>query len=99
MSLKHKILLLLSSLTLVCLLLFITFSDKGLADLTRQRRLRDNLLRQNQNIIQENLTLIRTIERLKNDPGFIENVARQELGMIGRNEVIFKFQSEKEMAP
>ena len=34
------------------------------------------------------------IERLKHDPEYIENVARRELGMIGKNEVIFKVEKK-----
>jgi len=37
--------------------------------------------------------MYRTIDRLQNDPAFLENVARQELGMIRSDELIFKFKS------
>ncbi|MBW2177339.1 MAG: septum formation initiator family protein, partial [Deltaproteobacteria bacterium] len=35
-------------------------------------------------------TLYRTIKRLRNDPQYIESVARKELGMIKEDEVILK---------
>jgi len=38
---------------------------------------------------------IQKIVKLKNDPVFIENVARQELGMIGEGEVILKFKNKQ----
>ncbi|MBW1812804.1 MAG: septum formation initiator family protein, partial [Deltaproteobacteria bacterium] len=34
------------------------------------------------------------IDRAKNDPAYIEAVARQELGMIGKDEVILKFNKD-----
>jgi cell division protein FtsB len=37
--------------------------------------------------------LYNEIERLKNDDKYIENIARQELGMIGKDEMILKPQS------
>ena len=36
------------------------------------------------------------IDRLKNDPKYIENIARKELGMIGEDEVILKTPSQPE---
>ena len=37
-----------------------------------------------------NLSLYREIDRLKHDPKYIEDVVRRELGLIGKDEVIFK---------
>jgi cell division protein FtsB len=34
--------------------------------------------------------MYRMIERLKNDPEYIESIARKELGMIQKGEVILK---------
>ena len=45
----------------------------------------------NQALGEENERLKREIERLKNDPRYIEGIARRELGMIGKNEVIYRF--------
>jgi len=52
-------------------------------------------INQNKKIEAENLKLYRKIERLKHDPEYIENVARQELGMAGKDEIIIKFQNKK----
>lgn len=73
----------------------IMFGDKGLADLNILKKGRDGLIEKNSMLMQENLILYRSIERLKNDPGFIENVARQELGVIGENELIIKIEQKK----
>ena len=90
MSSKKNILLILSILVLLSLLLFILFGENGLADLNRLKIERDHLLKTKSELIQKNLSLSREIERLKNDPEYVENVARKELGVIGKDEVIFK---------
>jgi len=90
MSDRQKILLLFAILGLFSLLLFILFSDNGLSDLFRLRGERDRLVQENMRLKRENLTLYRTIDRLKNDPAYIESIARRELGMIRKGEVILK---------
>jgi cell division protein FtsB len=90
MSDRQKILLAMVLVLLFCLLLFIMFSDSGLADLFKLRSEKDRLLQENARLKRENLTLYRTIERLKNDPEYIESIARKELGMIQEGEVILK---------
>ena len=77
-------------LALFSLLLFIVFNEYGLADLRLLKQERDGLLQKNAQLEQENLSLYRQIDRLKNDLKFIESVARQELGMVGKDEVVFK---------
>jgi cell division protein FtsB len=74
----------------------ILFGDQGLVDLNLLKIEKDRLDDKNNRMEKENQSLYRTIERLKNDPVYIENVARQELGMIGKDEVIFK-PGKKEM--
>ncbi|MCP4115940.1 MAG: septum formation initiator family protein [Desulfobacteraceae bacterium] len=41
-----------------------------------------------------NRELARTIERLKTDMGYIEHVARHELGMAADNEIVFRFKEK-----
>ena len=48
----------------------------------------NRLIEKNATLTQENLFLSREIDRLKNDPKYVENVVRKELGMIGKDEVI-----------
>lgn len=90
MNTKQRIFVGISILLLFSLLLFIMFSDSGLADLFKLKSDRDRLVQENERLKQENLSLYRTIERLKNDPEYIESIARKELGMIKKDEVILK---------
>jgi len=90
MNTRNKILLSVAILVLISMLIFIIFSEYGLSDLRLLKQERDQLLQKNAQLEQENLSLYRQIDRLKNDLKFIESVARQELGMVGKDEVVFK---------
>ena len=90
MTSKKNILLAFAIVILFWLLMFIIFSENGLADLKRFKTERDILLKKNDELTQKNLSLYREIERLKNDPEYVENVARKELGVIGKDEVVIK---------
>lgn len=75
-------------------LMLIVFGENGLVELMRMRSSQQELLKANHRLIQENLSMYRTVERMQKDVSFIENVARQELGMIRSDELIFKFKTE-----
>ena len=77
-------------LGLLGLLGLIVFGDNGLLDLQRLRHEKTRLEGQNRQITQKNLSLYEEINRLKDDPHYIENVARQDLGMIGKEDVILR---------
>ncbi len=72
------------------MLLPIIFGDNGIADLRLLQTKRDHLIEKNETLARENVQLYHQIERLKNDPDYIESIARRELGMIGKDEVILK---------
>jgi cell division protein FtsB len=94
-NLKKNILLIAAIMSMFLMLLFIVFGQNGLTDLYRLKTKRDNLLRKNGELTKKNLSLYREIERLKNDPKYVENVARKELGVIGKDEVIIKVKKRK----
>ncbi|MBW2250250.1 MAG: septum formation initiator family protein [Deltaproteobacteria bacterium] len=93
---KLNIMLSTAILILFSMLLLIVFAENGLIDLNSFRKERDRLVEKNENLARENLVLYNEIERLKNDDKYIENIARQELGMIGKNEMILKPQGVSE---
>ena len=94
MSTFHKALLILVGLALVPLLLLVVFGDKGFVDLHRARDLRDRIRSENREIAKENLRLNREVHRLKSDPAYVEHVARRELGMVGRGEMVIRLGPE-----
>jgi cell division protein FtsB len=90
MSFKQSILLSLALLAMGALLLLILLGSKGLADLRELRADRNALMVENERLAKENLALYHEIDRLKNDSAYIENIARKELGMVAKGEVVFK---------
>ncbi len=96
MTQKLNILLSVSVLLLLALLFFIIISEHGLADLRSLKRERDQLVGENEKLTRENQAISIEIDRLKHDPGYIESIARQELGMIGEDEIILKPQNSAE---
>ena len=90
MSLKKNIMLVLAIMTMCLMLLFIVFGENGLTDLYKLKMEKDNLSKKNDELKKENISSYREIERLKNDPEYVEDVARKELGVIGKDEMIIK---------
>ena len=91
MNTPQKLLLAVVGFVLLNLMLVIVFGDKGLVDLNHSRDRRDALREHNRQISAENLRLNRAIHRLRNDPDYVEHVARQDLGMIGPGETVLWF--------
>lgn len=96
MTQKLNILLSVSVLLLLALLFFIIISEHGLADLRSLKKERDQLVGENEKLTRENQAISIEIDRLKHDPGYIESIARRELGMIGKDEIILKPQNSGE---
>ena len=90
MTRKQSVFLSIAALVLVSLLFFIIFGEHGLIDLNSLKRERDQLAEKTETLNRKNLSLSVEIDRLKHDPKYIENVARQELGMVGEDELILK---------
>jgi cell division protein FtsB len=66
------------------------FGDNGLSELKRLRKELDGIVADNRSKSLENLSMYRKIERLKSDYEYIEDVARNQLGVISKDEVILK---------
>ena len=96
MTKTQGILISFASLLLAALLFFIIVSEHGLADLVFLRQEQGKLVEKAEQLTRENLYISVEIDRLKNDPKYIENIARKELGMIGEDEVILKTPSQPE---
>ena len=90
MTTRQRIAISFVAFVLVALFFFIISSEHGLMDLNLLKNEKNSLVQKNEQIARENLSLSVEISRLENDPKYIENVARQELGMIGKDELILK---------
>ena len=75
---------------LFSLFFFIIFGEHGFLDLNFLKKERDQLAEKNEQLSHQNLSLSVEVDRLKHDPKYIENIARQELGMVAEDELILK---------
>jgi cell division protein FtsB len=74
---------------------YLPYRLSGPRGVVRALKLKDELARtvaENARLADENEQLLQRIERLKNDPRAIERVARDELGLVRPNDVIFSFE-------
>jgi cell division protein FtsB len=82
---------------LLCIyLLIIVFGDHGLVAMVSMQEELHAIQQENARLEKENIALYRTIQRLKTDPAFIEQVARQELHMVRPGEIVFRFDNPAE---
>jgi cell division protein FtsB len=88
MSLRLKWIIGSTTLALLYLLTLIVIGDNGLVELSRLRDKERAMIGQNEILARENINLYRTIDRLKHDLVYIENVARTELGMVGKTDLV-----------
>lgn len=75
---------------LLIIALFAVLGDKGLIDLYRVRGELDGIQTYNKALEKENREIEKEIALLKGDRRYIEHIAKKELGMIRKNEVIYK---------
>ncbi|MFP4194410.1 MAG: FtsB family cell division protein [Desulfobacterales bacterium] len=80
-----------AALALGLYLLTIIFADHGLLALKSMKEDLNSVQEKNAQLEKENAALYRTVNRLKNDPEYIEHIARRELHMVARDEIVFKF--------
>jgi cell division protein FtsB len=93
---KHKILIGIGLVVVFSFLLLIFFGENTLLELNRLKKDRNVIIKTNEEHVRQNDLMYNEINRLKHDAKYIENVARQELGMIGKNEIIFKIDNTKD---
>lgn len=71
--------------------ILITFGNRGLLDNYRMGKKLAAIQQANEEIVQENREYQKKIDLLKNHLGYIEMVARNELGMVKKGDVVYRF--------
>ena len=69
--------------------------DSGILDMFRSRQKLEKLQAENIKLEQENKVLQEEIDKLQNDPAYIEEKARKEYGMLKENEVLYIFKKKE----
>ena len=86
-----KLWLLLASGFLVVMILISIFGEKGLLKVNRLKKSYINLGQEVEELTKENEKLSQEIQSLKNDPIYIESIARTKLGLVKPNEIVYQF--------
>jgi cell division protein FtsB len=90
-SLPKKYLLCLG--TLVCaMVLFSVFGGRGLLQIYHLKEERDRVHLTNARLREENQKLSHQIRRLRHQKEEVEKIAREELGLVKKGEVIYQFE-------
>jgi cell division protein FtsB len=95
---KNKIQISIGFVVVFLFFLLIFFGDNTLLELNRLKEERNVIIKINEDLVRQNDLMYNEIERLKHDPKYVENVARQEFGMIGKDEIIIRIDDSKEKA-
>jgi cell division protein FtsB len=86
-----------SSLIIVAVILFILlytcFGERGLIRVLVLKKELKEIESCNQNIRAESAALKESIYRLKNDKRYVERIAREELGLVKTEELIYFFEN------
>jgi len=67
------------------------FGNRGLRDNYFLRQRLAAVKKTNEELTIQNKELARTVELLKTDPVYIEKIARDELGMVKKGDIIYRF--------
>jgi len=96
MTAKQKIVFVAGILMLFSFLFVIGLGDHGAVDLYQLHLGKVALNRSSIELEKKNRALYRNIQRLKYDPEFVENIARNELGMVRKDEMVYQFRKKKQ---
>ena len=80
----------------IFIFLWILFApNRGVLDLFRAQEELEKVQAENKRLGEENQALQKEIDRLQNDPGYLEEKARKEYGMLKENETLYIFKKKK----
>ena len=72
------------------------FGERGFIHLYRMEKDRQAHVERIRNLEKENEALLEEIHRLRTDREYLESVARTELGLVKENEILYRFNNQRE---
>ncbi len=78
----------------VGLALTLIYSNRGYRQLLRLKQEQKIIESANEELEEQNRKLMMQIDKIKNDPRYIEEVARKKLGLVRPDELIFKLKDD-----
>ena len=70
--------------------LLITFGNRGVIDNYLMGKRLSQLSAENENLAKQNEELRKKVLLVRSDPAYIESIARAELGMVKKGEVVYR---------
>ena len=77
------------------MLILTTFGQRGITRIYRLSKERSQIVTFNEKLREENQNLKDEIYSLKRDKTYVEEIARQELGLVKEDEIIYQFENPK----
>lgn len=77
----------------LCLALYALFGNGEIIDLLSAQKERDTVLGEIKRIEADNSAIDEKVKLLKSDRRYIAHVARVELGMIGKDEIVYRIKT------
>ena len=74
------------------MILFAIFGGRGLMQIYHLQEERNRIQGGNARLVEENRKLTEKINRLRNNKDEVEKVAREELGLVKKGEVVYQFE-------
>ena len=74
------------------MLLFAIFGSRGLIQIYKLKDERNRIQMSNARLEEENRKLAEQIGRLRNNKEEVEKVAREELGLVKKGEIVYQFE-------
>jgi len=92
---ETKQLLYIGLFLLILLIVLIIFApNRGIIALQRSQKEITKLQAENKRLAEENQVLEEEINKLQNDPAYLEEKARKEYGLLKENEVLYIFKKK-----
>lgn len=88
---ENRLLKIILGLVVVSFLWLLLAPGTGVYSLLKARNKVSNLEAETQELIRANEELRAEIDRLKNDPEYLERIAREKYGLMKKNEQVFDF--------
>ena len=93
---QRKRLLRISFAVILLVLLWVMFvPGRGMYHLHQRSKYLAELEAESEDLVQQNSDISRDIDRLQSDDEYLEQVAREEHGMLKDNEMVFDFSKKK----
>jgi cell division protein FtsB len=96
---KHKGILVTCLVSLVLFVVAAIYGDHGLVHLLRMRSEQRDLEHTAFDLQQQNERLRDRIRQLRSDDSYIEKVARERLGLVKKNEILYRVTAPTPAAP